>query len=190
MVVFGISTLQGTIIQVDCEPSSVVRDFKQQCIDESDFDLTPLGVNVDLAGLMTVAGLTKWEGVRVATLHGELLDDDRSIGSQMIFDENLFLCKLVFMKQGMAHLTPSERTQIAHFADPARFCAGYYMNLLPHGTPFVVLPVWGGVDRANEILGVLYQHKTTAEHCRMMQQGVDPRIVDVNVPIFQVELQK
>ena len=42
----------------------------------------------------------------------------------------------------------------------------WYDTLPPHDTPFVLMPVWGGVDsRPNDILGVFYQHQTTQEHC-------------------------
>ena len=45
----------------------------------------------------------------------------------------------------------------------------------PHDTPFVVMPVWGGVDsRPNEILGVLYQHQTTQEHYILVERRIDP----------------
>ena len=164
----GISTLHGNIIHIDVEAQTLVKVFKQQCIDDSQLDVAPLKINVDLAGLMIGSDkFTKWEGVRLARLNdGALLDDDRSIGSQVALGHNVFMFKLVFMKQCWKHLSADERTMLAHFADGKKGVSGYILTLPPHGTPFVVMPVWGGVDsRPNEILGVLYQHQTIQEHC-------------------------
>ena len=89
MVVFGISTLQGTIIQVECEPSTVVRDFKQQCIEASPFHLSPLIVNVDLAHLMKDYDpdepfvVRRYDGIRVVHWNGNFMDDCKSIASQV-----------------------------------------------------------------------------------------------------------
>ena len=66
----GISTLHGNIIHIDVEAQTLVKVFKQQCIDESQLDVAPLKINVDLAGLMIGSDkFTKWEGVRIATLN-------------------------------------------------------------------------------------------------------------------------
>ena len=77
----GISTLHGNIIHIDVEAQTLVKVFKQQCIDDSQLDVAPLKINVDLAGLMIGSDkFTKWEGVRLANVNdGALLDDDRSI---------------------------------------------------------------------------------------------------------------
>ena len=48
----GISKLHGNIIHIDVEAQTLAKDFKQQCIDESQFDVAPLRINVNLAGLM------------------------------------------------------------------------------------------------------------------------------------------
>ena len=59
----GISTLHGNIIHIDVEAQTLVKVFKQQCIDESQLDVVPLKINVDLAGLMNGDDkFTKWEG--------------------------------------------------------------------------------------------------------------------------------
>ena len=119
-----------------------MKVFKQQCIDESQLDVAPLKINVDLAGLMIGSDkFTKWEGVRIATLNdGALLDDDRSIGSQAALDHDVLMFKLVFMKQGWKHLSVDERTMLAHFADGKKGVSGYiltsvsYTHLRAHET--------------------------------------------------------
>ena len=164
----------------------------KQCIDESQLHETPLKINVDLAGLMNGSDkFTKWEGVRLASVNdGALLDDDRSIGSQVALGHNVFLLKLVFMKQSWKHFNADERIMLAHFADGKKRASGYILTLPPHDTPFVVMPVWGGVDsRPNEILGVLYQHKTTQVHCSLMERGIDPRGIDMSMPIHEHVIQ-
>ena len=42
----GISTLHGNIIHIDVEAQTLVKVFKQQCIDESQLDVAPLKINV------------------------------------------------------------------------------------------------------------------------------------------------
>ena len=189
----GISTLHGNIIHIDVEAQTLVKVFKQQCIDESQLDVAPLKINVDLAGLMVGSDkFTKWEGVRLASLNdGALLDDDRSIGSQVALGHNVFMFKLVFMKQGWKHLSADERTMLAHFADGRKGVSEYILTLPPHDTPFVVMPVWGGVDsRPNEIFRVLYQHQTTQEHCSLVGRGIDPRGVDMSMPRHERIIQR
>ena len=187
----GISTLHGNIIHIDVEAQTLVKVFKQQCIDESQLDVAPLKINVDLAGLMNGSDkFTKWEGVRLVSLNdGALLDDDRSIGSQVALGHNVFMFKLVFMKQGWKHLSADERTMLAHFADGKKGVSGYILTLPPHDTPFVVMPLWGGVDRPEAILGVFYQHKATEELCSLMLRGVDPRGVDTKARALQVDFE-
>ena len=190
--IVGISTLHGNIIHIDVESQTLVKVFKQQCIDESQLDVPPLKINVDLAGLMIGSDkFTKWEGVRIATLNdGALLDDDRSIGSQVALGHSVFMFKLVFMKQDWKHLSADERTMLAHFADGKKGVSGYILTLPPHDTPFVVMPVWGGVDsRPNDILGLLYQHQTTQEHCSLVGKGIDPRGVDMSMPRHECVIQ-
>ena len=189
----GISTLHGNIIHVDVETRTLVKIFKQQCIDESQLDVAPLKINVDFAGLMNGSDkFTKWEGVRLANVNdGALLDDDRSIGSQVVLSQDVFMFKLVFMKQSWEHFSADERTMLAHFADGKRGVSGYMLPLPPHDTPFVVMPVWGGVDsRPNEILGMVYQHQATQEHCSLVGRGIDPRGVDMSMPRRECIFQK
>ena len=89
----GISTLHCNIIHIDVKAQALVKVFKQQCIDESQLDVVPLKINVDLARLMVGSDkFTKWEGVRLVNVNdGALLDDDRSIGSQVALGHNVFM---------------------------------------------------------------------------------------------------
>ena len=58
------------MIHIDAEALTLVKAFKQQCIDESQLDVAPLNINVGLAGLMNGSDkFTKWEGVRFARLN-------------------------------------------------------------------------------------------------------------------------
>ena len=88
MVVVGISTLQGTIIQVECEPSTVVRDFKQQCI-EATSTQSPSSVNEDLGHLMKDYDpdkpfvVRRYDGIRLVHWNGDFIDDCRTIASQV-----------------------------------------------------------------------------------------------------------
>lgn len=193
MVVFAVSTLQGTIIQVECDPNStVVADFKQQCIEASPFHLSPLMVNVDLASLMKDYNLDKpfvlrrYDGIRVVHWNGSFMDDCKTIASQVSsWGEDEFMFKLVFMKQ--LNLSEDDKVLIS------RFAGGYsdsVVTMPQYGTKFIVMPVWGGGDRSDHILGIFYQHAMTADHCLLAQRGVDPRDVAPNVPIFAYDVDE
>ena len=191
MVVFGISTLQGTIIEVECEPSTVVREFKEQCIEASPFHLSPLSVNVDLAHLMKdydinvdLAHLMRYDGIRVVHWNGSFMDDSRSIASQVpSLEGDEFMFKLVFMNQH--NFSGNDKVLLSKFAQgysESRLCIGQY------GTQFIVMPVWGGADRPNHILGIFYQHARTGYHCQLAVRGVDPRdVADGSVFGFDVD---
>ena len=72
----GISTLHGNIIHIDVEAQTLVRVFKQQCIDDSQLDVAALKINVDLAGLMIGSDkFTKWEGVRLVNVNDGAEDE-------------------------------------------------------------------------------------------------------------------
>ena len=89
----GISTLHGNIIHIDVEAQTLVKVFKQQCIDDSQLDVAPLKINVDLAGLMIGSDkFTKWEGVRLANVNdGALLNDDRRAGKDIDYMFRIFV---------------------------------------------------------------------------------------------------
>ena len=43
------------------------------------------------------------------------------------------------------------------------------------GTTFYVRAVWGGADRPNAILGLVWQHPLTEKHCMIKKtSGLDP----------------
>ena len=142
----------------------MVMAFKQQCIDDSKLDVpTPLAsamkVNVGAANLMRSSGPAQdeWEGVRLAHWSGEVLDDNKSIGSHMSLGRDLFMLKLAFFKQ--TNLSHRNKAMIKDFADHGKRTSGYIVSLPPNDTQCVVSPVWEGVDRPKAILGVLYKTK-------------------------------
>ena len=174
----GISTLHGNIINLRVDPNIAVSAFKQQCMDASLFHLTPLAINVDLAFLMKLryskpadSQRSMWDGVRVALVDAQILDDRQSLGSQVALEDGGFLFKLVFVKQyHMDHddmvflhsLIAENKTRVA-------------VNAPKYGTPFVAMPVLGGEARARVVVGLFYQHKETEYHCNLKLRGVDPR---------------
>ena len=142
MVVFGISVLQGTIIQVDCEPSIVVRDFKQQCTEAASTQ-SPSSVNEDLGHLMKdydpdkLFVVRRYDGIRLVHWNGEFMDDCKTIASQVSsWGEDEFMFKLVFMKQ--YNLTDQEKDLLSKFAQGYRdsvVTMPKYGTLLPHHSP-------------------------------------------------------
>jgi hypothetical protein len=194
MIVFGISTLQGTIIEVECEPSTVVRDFKEQCIEASPFH-SPLNVNVDLVHLMkdyAESDLRRYDGIRVVHWNGGFMDDSHSIAQGLLHNGALvsswgedagFMFKLVFMKQ--YNYSGHERLLLSKFAQ------GYndsVVTLAKYHHKFIVMPVWGGGERLDHILAIFYQHARTGYHCQLAGRGVDPReVADGTVFGFDVD---
>ena len=75
------------------------------------------------------------------------------------------------------------------FADHGKRTSGYIVTLPPNGTPFVVMPLWGGVDRPEAILGVFYQHKATEEQCSLMSKGIEPSSLDTKTVALQVDIE-
>ena len=100
---------------------------------------------------------------------------------------DLVMFKLVFFKQ--TNLSHRDNAMIADFADRGKEASGYIVSLPPNDTQFVVMPVWGGVDRPDAILGVIYQHKATEEQCNFFLREVDPRGVDTKLKAFKFDLQ-
>ena len=184
MYTVAISTLHGKIISLPVEPDTIVSAFKQECLDACP-GYAPLAVNADWAEVM-VNSLDIWgEGVRIAHVDGPLLQDAQSIGSQVHLGHNLFLFKMCFMRQ--THFNARENAMIADFADDSKSTSGYIVDGT-HGTQFVVRPVWGCQNRAEEILGVLYQHRETERHCQLMERGVDPRQIDNDFPALSFDV--
>ena len=144
----------------------------------------------DLAELMNAACLSdleKWEGVRLAHWSGPFLDDDQSIGSQVPLGHDLFMFKLVFFKQ--SHFSHRDNAMMKDFADHGKQTSGYIVTLQPNGTPFVVMPLWGGEDRPEAILGVFYQHKATEEQCSLRSMGIEPSRLDTKAVALQVDIE-
>jgi hypothetical protein len=186
----AVSTLHGTLINIEVETGTLTKAFKQQCMDMCPFHITPLSVNADLAAVMVSAGdnqnrrIRRQDGVRVVYWNGTFLDDEQSLGSQVTLGHNLFLFKLVFMKQ--YNFSDREYEMMDDFADFGQRTSGYHVRGR-HGTPLVVMPVWGGQDRPNAILGVMYQHKATEDACRMKERGVDIRQFHNDCPVFSFD---
>ena len=186
----AISTLHSTIINLEVETTTLVSAFKQQCMDASPFHLTPLSVNSDLAAVMSTRGIqeldhpTRWEGVRVVHWDGRFLDDEQSLGAQATLVQDMFLFKLVFMKQ--SHFSNRDKPMLKDFADLRKRTTGYKVQER-HGTPFVVMPVWGGQNRPNELLGVFYQHQMSHDQCQLKSRGVDIKQVHHDCPVFSFQ---
>ena len=148
-----VSTLHGTIITVPLQPSMLVSLFKQQCIETSPFHLIPLSVNADLAYMMRNCNLDDLIGIRVSTWDGQLLDDGKSIGSQVKTLDTLF--KLVFMKQ--YDLNQEDMAMVREFAGNGSHTrpSELIVTMPLYQTQFVVMPVFGGAGRTNDLLGIL-----------------------------------
>jgi hypothetical protein len=168
----SVSTLHGLLLHIDVNPTMLVMEFKQCILNDIHWQISPLASNADLAYLMAGCILDDLVGIRVSTYDGVLLQDAATLGSQVKPTIDT-LYKVVFMKQ--FDLTNNENSMLMEFANLAKRTSGLVMHL-PSGTLVVVEPVWAGPRRYNHILGILYQHSHTKQHCNMMGQGVHPRL--------------
>ena len=179
----AVPALHGTLITIDVKPSMPVWCFKQACMDESPWHLTPLKVNADLGHLVNNCNIDNLIGFRLATWDGQLLQDGETIGSQVSTIDTLF--KLVFMKQ--YDLDHNDLDMVMEFANLAHGTSSLCVTMPLYGIQFEVHPVFGGGSRSNQILGLLHQHMDSAAHCRAMKHGVDPRKIDYNCPVSFVD---
>ena len=190
MINVGISTLHGSIINLSVEPNTVVHQIKQAALEASPFHLTPLAINCDLAHLMNHRGSLPadsppgGDGVRLVHWNGSFLDDQKTLASQISsYSDDVFLLKLVFMVQIL--LTDQDMELVKQFA--GGICERrVYMP--QYCTEFIVMPVWGGFERSNHILGIFYQHGKTANHCSLANRGVDPREIASNAPVLACDI--
>ena len=169
----SVSTLHGLLLHIDVQPEMLVKEFKQQCLQDIHWQITPLAVNADMAYLMAGCILDDLIGTRVSTWDGTMLQDAATFGSQVKPTIDT-LYKLVFMKQ--YDLTKNEKEMVMEFADLSKRTSGLVMHL-PSDTLVVVEPVWAGPNKSKHILGILYQHAKTKEHSKLMSHGVHPRLV-------------
>ena len=180
-----VSTLHGFLMKVRVQPGMQVQAIKEYCIATSPFDLSALEINVDLQHFMK----GQFGCIRLSTWDGKLLDDGKSLEAQL--DDQLFehdqLFKLVFMQQD--NLSTEEMAMIRQCADPAQFTSGLIVTSPMYKTQFIVRPVFGGADRPNAILGIIYQHHETEKHCQCMECGVHPNAVHGQAQLQRFDLE-
>ena len=146
----GVSTLHGSIHMIRLEPDTLVKDFKQHCMEVAWLP-TPLvnhiKVNVDVAELLTSMGSAQdeKEGVRLADVSDNMLDDSKSMGSQVTLSEGQFMFKLVFFKQ--TNLSHRDNAMIADFADHGTRTSGY---IVPFATPWHIICGDASVGRCGQ----------------------------------------
>ena len=170
--IVGVSTLHGDLITVAVEPNMKVSNFKKEIMRASPWQIIPLAVNADLAHLMGGCILDDLVGIRVSTYDGQLLQDQETIGSQVMMVDTHY--KLVFMKQH--DVDHKDMEMVMEFANLSNWDNPDEMMIdvhMPHGTEFVVRLVWGGIERSNSIIGLCFTHKTTESHCEMKLYGID-----------------
>ena len=190
-----VSTLQGTLIKVPAQPDTLVYALKMKCIEASPFHMetsSALQTNADLAHVMRNSKPTECiRDVRLSTWDGKLLNDEELIGSQVDTLDVLF--KMVFMQQ--YNLSNEEWPMLREFADYEKRTAALVVTAPIHQTQFVARPVFGGEDRPNAILGIIYNHFETETHCQLMERDVHPKdvhscqatlMINVEAPAMEV----
>ena len=118
----------------------------------------------------------------MSTWDGQLLNEKETFESQVTTDT---LLKLVFRKQDELDNREREMAMTfyhGHGLSEIDVCMPQY------GTQFVVRLVWGGGERSNTILGILYEHIHTATHCDFFANGRDPCEIDNAFPVWRLHI--
>ena len=118
----------------------------------------------------------------MSTWDGQLLDEKETLESQVTTDT---LLTLVLMKQ--YELDNSER-EMAMTLYQEHGPSEIDVCMPPYGTQFVVRLVWGGGERSNTILGLVYEHIHTATHCDFVANGRDPCEFDNAFPVWRLHI--
>lgn len=168
--VVGVSTLHGNIIKVGVTPDMLVGKIKAKIMEHTPMTTSPLNINADWADIMSPCAIDDLIGIRLCTFDGDMLQDDRRLGSQ-VADINTFY-KVVFMKQ--YDLTPDDNALLMEFAN-LPLGINEVAKKMSNGSIFYIVPVWGDHAQANHIKGLLFQHGHTAKQCFLMSMGMDPK---------------
>ena len=170
-------------------PLTLVGDLGRRCVAARPSPQHP--VSVDLAEfMMEIMEIPKpyHYGVRLMSIvDHKLLTDDKTIGSQRLpafrvgpQDEekyDVFFVKMVFMKANLNHNEKKLANSlfIRGIGEFVHFGAVSHQQWIVKGL---------GVSWDNSrVLGVLYQHKASQDHCEMAKRGVDPRIESKPLPL-------
>ena len=191
-----VSTLYGSLVSLDVSPSMkgkhvislAFRHDRLPCGTPKSM-ASPLAINADLAAMQTSGGI-----VRLSSWDGDLKDDIEEVHSGVLFNlksnwfeqphalsSHLTLFKLVLFKQ-VDKLVDDD----IQMAQELVKTGNSLLMTKPCGVQFHVHPVMGGEhttpmnphDKPDDeawgyMVGVLYQHHQTAQHCGMMEDGID-----------------
>ena len=147
-----VSTLHGTLITIDVEPTCpvwLVRDYIWRA---SPWDITPLRINADLAHL--TAGY--WDSeLRICTHDKEVLQNHAMMGDECgQYDGKLqSLFKLVFIKT-CNRLADFDLRALQRLADKTEPASGLLTHLALHDSLIIIEPLCGDGDG---IVGLVYQ---------------------------------
>ena len=101
----------------------------------------------------------------------------------MMEDILLTTCSFPIMKQ--YDLNQEDMAMVREFAGNGSHTrpSELVVTMPLYQTQFVVMPVFGGAGRTNDLLGILYQHSETQRHVQLKECGVDPSVVDPSCPV-------
>ena len=143
-----------------------VSEAKAAVMLQTSMDISVLQVNVDWAGIQKGCPVAQ-RSFRFCTHDGNFLQDNQTFSCQMKSSQMQTLYKVVWMKQYNFH--PMDLQMMQTFADNhAIDNIGCQMR---SGNTFYLRAVWGGADRPNAILGLVWQHSLTEKHCMIKKKS-------------------
>ena len=183
----GVSSPHGQLMSIDIDPRQTVAEAKQaimQSISASasaSASASEEALAADWVELMH--GCSPQDvNFRLCTYDGKMLDDHHTFASQMTRREMDTFYKVVWMKQH--NLTEADWAFCHLFADRTTVPVSNFSIQMTQGTEFFVRPVWGDGQRHNDIIGLVYNHSLTEQHCMVKgKYKLNPMTVDWSQPI-------
>ena len=161
------SSPHGQLLYIEIHPQMFVSEAKAAVMLQTSMDTSVLQVNADWADIQQGCPEAQ-RSFRFCTHDGNLLQDDQTFSCKMKSSQMQTLYKVVWMKQYNLH--PWDLQMVQTLAENQSIDnIGYQMN--GSGNTFYLRAVWGGADRPNAILGLVWQHSLTEKHCMIKKKS-------------------
>ena len=163
------SSPHGQLLYIEIHPQMFVSEAKAAVMLQTSMDISVLQVNADWAEIQQGCPEAQ-RSFRLGTHDGNLLQDDQTFSCQMKSSQMQTLYKVVWMKQ--YNMNPWDLQTMQIFADN-KIIEDIGCQMKGSGNTFYLRAVWGGADRPNAILGLVWQHSLTEKHCMAQRRNQD-----------------
>ena len=166
----GVSSPHGQLLYIEIHPQMFVSEAIAEVMLHVP-DSMVLSVNADWAEVQKGCTVAQ-RSFKLSTYDGNMLDDKCTFAAQMTNAQMHTFYKMVWMKQ--YNMTDRDHALMHCFADRSK-CLDNLGCEMKQGNVFHVRAVWGGSDRPEDIIGLVWQHSITEKHCWIKtNKGLDP----------------